>query len=82
MTVREWNVKLDTPHTVRVEHSSAISGKVVVILDGKEIYRRGGKLWDAGMEHRFSIDGKPCILRILDRTWRWEYKLWADRKLQ
>ena len=82
MAVKEWNVKLNTPHTVRVEHSSAITGKVVIVVDGKEIYRRSGKIWDTGMEHRFQLDGKPCILRILHRTWHYEYELWADQKLQ
>jgi hypothetical protein len=82
MTVREWNVKLDTPHTVRVEHSSAISEKVVVTLDGKEIYRRNGKFWDTGMEHRFLLDGKPCILRILYRTLSYDCELWADARLE
>ena len=82
LTVREWSVKLDTQHAVRVEHHSAISGRVVILVDGREAYRRRSKFWDLGLEHRFQLDGKPCLLRIRLVTWHYEYELWVDGRLQ
>jgi hypothetical protein len=82
MTVREWTVKFDTTHSVRVEHHSALSGRVVILVDGREVFRRPRKFWDFGLEHRFQLDGRPCLLRIQVRTYNFDYELWADHKLQ
>ena len=69
MTTRQWLVETENPHTVQVNHWSAWSGK-------------GHKRWDTGLEHRFKTDGLPYIVRILYRTWCYEYELWVDGKLQ
>lgn len=60
--IYKWKVSLRSKHTVQLEH--VFSGLVVILVDKKEILRtnlpRGQNL-----DHQFSIDGKPCALRIL-----------------
>jgi len=82
MHIHEWTISKPTPHTVRVEHWCAFSGKARVLVDGQESFFRKWKLWDTGFEHRFELDGLPCIVRALYRTWLYEYELWVDGKLQ
>ena len=48
----------------------------------QEVFRRSGKLWDNGLEHRFDIDGVPCIVRIILRVLSYSYELWVDGKLK
>ena len=43
---------------------------------------RSSKLWDTGFEYRFKLEGLPCIIRVMYRTWSYEYELWVDGKLQ
>ena len=75
MTTRQWLVETENPHTVQVNHWSAWSGKVHIYVDDELIYERPSKRWDTGLEHRFKIDGLPYIVRILYRTWCYEYEL-------
>lgn len=82
MLVREWTISKPKPHLVRVEHWQLFSGKARILMDGQENYHRNSKLWDTGFEHRFELDGLPCIVRVLYRTWDYEYELWIDGKLQ
>ena len=83
MLVREWSIPGAKPHTVRLEHRRLFSGKARVLLDGQVVYERGGfTFWDTGFECRFLVDGLPCIVRALYRTWHYEYELWIDGKLQ
>ena len=82
MTAREWTVKLNTRHVVRVEHHSAISGRAVILVDGSEVFRRSHKVYDTGLEHRFQLDGRPCLIRIRLMAWHYEYELWVDGRLQ
>ncbi|HEV3385923.1 MAG TPA: hypothetical protein VG097_13985 [Gemmata sp.] len=82
MIVREWTISKPYPHLVRVEHAHVLSGKAKILVDGEWIYQRGSTLWDMGFEHRFELDGLPCIVRVLYRTWHYEYELWIDGKLQ
>lgn len=81
LSIREWEIGVASPHTVRVAHNLLI-GKVVLSLDGREIFRREHRFWDTGCEHRFAVDGTRCLLRILYRTWHYEYELWVDGRLQ
>ena len=82
MTTRQWSVETENSHTVRVDHWNTWSGKVHIYVDDELIYERPSKRWDTGLEHRFKIDGLPYIVRILYRTWCYEYELWVDGKLQ
>jgi hypothetical protein len=78
---RDWAFTLSAPHSVRVEHS-AMSGKVVISVDGRNIFERESKTWDTGLEHRFEVEGKPCIIRIVYKTWHYDYELWVEGRLQ
>ncbi len=83
MVIRQWIVETETPHTVRVNHWRPWSGKVHIHVDDELIFERCRKYYyDTGLEHRFKLDGLPCIIRILYRTWHYEYELWVDGKLQ
>lgn len=82
MKIREWTFSKPSHHVVRVEHWGLFSGKARIEVDGKEIYQRSSKFYDTGFEHRFELDGVPCIVRALCRTWNYEYELWVDGKLQ
>jgi hypothetical protein len=81
MLIRQWQVEKPAAHSVMVEHWR-ISGKARISVDGNVIYQRDSKLYDTGFEHRFKIDGLPCIVRAMYRTWCYEYELWMDGKLQ
>ena len=81
MSVREWSIGTAKPHVVRVQHWR-LSGAARITLDGETIYQRGLKWWDTGFEHRFELEGLPCIVRALYRTWHYEYELWVNGKLQ
>lgn len=78
---REWKLSILESHVVTVRHG-LVSGQVVVLVDGREVFRRESKLWDTGLEHRFELDGKPCMLRVLVRGTHAEYELWVDGRLQ
>ena len=82
MVVREWLIEAPAPHKVRVEHWWVFSGKARVWLDGEMLWERSHKMWDVGFEYRFKLDGVPCLVRVLYRTWTYEYELWVDGKLQ
>ncbi len=82
MQVREWNLSKPKSHFVRVEHRWLFSGKASIFVDDQQIYHRSSKFWDVGFEHRFELDGLPCIVRAMYRTWHCEYELWVDGKLQ
>jgi mannose-6-phosphate isomerase-like protein (cupin superfamily) len=82
MLVREWTISRPAPHIVRVEHWRVFSGKARILVDDEQIYFRRSKFYDTGFEHRFVLDGFPCIVRALYRTWHYEYELWIDGKLQ
>lgn len=81
MTRTEWTIEEPQPHTVSVQHGFW-SGKAVINVDGAEIFRRAGKFWDTGLEHRFELDGVPCIVRIINRPFSYSYELWVDGKLK
>jgi hypothetical protein len=81
MTTREWNIEQPSKHAVRIDHSFW-SGRAVIYLDGQDLFRRGIKVWDTGFEHRFKIDGVPCIVRVITRPFHFTYELWVDGKLQ
>jgi hypothetical protein len=45
----------------------------------------------AGLEHRFEVEGRPCIirtlrtlrtLRIIYKKWHYDSELWVDGRLQ
>ena len=82
MVTREWLVETENPHTVRVDHWKMWSGRVHIYVDDELIFERRRKLYDTGLEHRFKLDGLPYIIRILYRTFQFEYELWVDGKLQ
>jgi hypothetical protein len=82
MVVREWHLSKPSPHVVRVEHWWLFSGKAKILVDGEVVHYRHSKFWDLGLEHRFELGGLPCLVRVLYRTWHYEYELWVDGKLQ
>lgn len=82
MFTRKWLVETENPHTVQVDHWWIWSGRVHIYVDGELIFERHRKLYDTGLEHRFKLGGLPSIVRILYRTWHYEYELWVDGKLQ
>ena len=83
MVTREWFVETETPHTVRVDHGGTWRGKLHIYVDDELIYEKRFKLFEySTVEHRFKVDGLPYIIRILYRTWHYEYELWVDGKLQ
>jgi len=82
MVTREWLVETETPHTVRVDHWWIWSGRAHIYVDDELIFERRRKIYDIGLEHRFKLDGLPCIVRILHRILHYEYELWVDGKLQ
>lgn len=82
MVTRQWLVETASPHTVRVDHWYIWSGKVHIYVDDELVHERPRKLFDSGLEHRFKVDGLPYIIRILYRTWFYEYELWVDGRLQ
>ena len=81
MKTTEWRINEPKPHIVRLDHGFWLSDTVIYV-DDNEIFRRSGKFWDTGLEHRFNIDGIPCIIRIIFRTFIYTYELWVDGKLQ
>ena len=83
--IKKWQISLRSKHTVQVEHA-AMSGLVMISVDNKEILRttlpRGQDL-----DHQFSIEGKPCTLRIfyelkqygnMASTETWQHDLLLD----
>jgi hypothetical protein len=78
---KEWQIKCPEKHDVRVEHNF-LSGKAAVTVDATQIFGRGVTLWDIGFEHRFAVEGLPCILRVIRHTYHFTYELWVDGKLQ
>ena len=81
MNKREWPIEDLKKHVVRIEHGFW-SGKAAMFVDSNEVFRRGVKLWDTGFEHRLTVDGLPCILRVINRPFHYTYELWVDGKLQ
>ena len=83
--INQWKISLQSEHTVQVEHAG-LSGSVVILVDEKEIFQttlpRGKNL-----EHQFSIENKPCVLRIkyeltrygnMGSTESWYYEFLLD----
>jgi hypothetical protein len=64
-----------------MEHGGvwSLSGYRVITVDGQVVVR-DGKFWDTGSEHRFEVEGIPCILRIRHQVFGYEYELWVDGK--
>ena len=81
MARREWEIGTPATHTVMIDHSYWF-GTATVHLDGAQVHRRGWKFCDTGFEHRFKIDGVPCIVRVFNRPFAFTYELWVDGKLQ
>jgi hypothetical protein len=81
MPTREWQIDKPSSHTIRLEHGH-YSGRIVVWLDGVEIFRRGVTLWDTGAEHRFKLEGVRCLVRIIYMMLSYTYELWVDGQLQ
>ncbi len=81
MRRRTWSIETPQPHEVAVRHAAYWTGKVILEVDGREVFRRERKLFDRGLEHRFEVDGRPCILRIRYLLWVYEYELFVDGRL-
>lgn len=67
-------------HTVELDHG-ATSGRRSLKVDGAKIPLDGPsiRLFDAGGEHRFELDGKPVELHIQPVGFgRWYYRLKVD----
>jgi hypothetical protein len=95
MLRREWTIKIPTPHHIAVELGGWLWNGNRILIDSQEIWRRPQRsivdslrdfLWGAtgygGFEHRFELDGLPCIIRVLHRLTHLEYELYVDGKLQ
>jgi len=80
MAYRTWTIEVDgNNHTVAVEHGYW-SGKRVITLDGN-ILEKSRKFWDTGSEHRFDVDGRPCILKIRNSPFHYDFELFLDGRL-
>lgn len=65
MATREWNLETsEAVRTIRLQHGYW-SGRVVITVDGESLFERSFKLCDYGLEHAFTIDGTPCVIRIV-----------------
>ena len=67
------------PGDEQVANATYISNRVITV-DG-QVVERSEKPFDTGSEHRFEVDGHPCILRIRHQLIGYEYELWVDGKL-
>lgn len=87
MRVREWTIAKPQPHRIAVEFGGLLDKfSARILLDDNEIHREPRR-WlpdftGGGFEHRFELDGLPCIVRVLRRFTHFEYELWLDGKLQ
>ncbi len=80
MACKTWTIEIDgNRHNVGIEHGFW-SGKRVITLDGNTI-ERSCKLIDTGSEHRFDVDGQPCILKIRSSAFSFDYELFVDGRL-
>ena len=82
---RAWTVSTPATHCVTVEHFW--NGAAQLCVDGQELHHHHPRYYcvaDRGFEHRFDLDGLPCIVRVLRRgPFGWyEYELYLDGKLQ
>ncbi len=82
MAVRQWRLEKPGPHTVVLEHDRW-AGRCSLSVDGTLIEERSKKIWDTGWEHRFDLEGVPCIARVICRGLgiHFDYELWVDGKL-
>ena len=80
MRQRSWTFQDDEgKHTVKVEHGYW-SGKRIITLDGVVIHE-SRKFWDTGSEHRFDAAGRPCVLKIRNSPFHYDYELFVDGRL-
>ncbi len=83
---REWTVSTPSSRRVTVEHFW--NGAAGLVVDGEKVHDHNPKYYcdvaDRGFEHRFELDGLPCIVRVLRRgPFGWyEYELYLDGRLQ
>ncbi len=81
MATKVWTFNLeDGRHVVEMQHGY-LGGKRVMKVDGK-VQEQSRKVFDTGSEHRFSISGHPCVLRILTDGLSFQFELHVDGKLQ
>lgn len=74
-----WKVLLaDNLHTVELIHGT-ISGKRVIIVDGKEVFRKNWMIPLVGCQE-FKILDKKVILSIQPEGMNFEYTLYVDGK--
>ena len=77
---KTWTIDVDGhQHVVEVRHNIWL-GNRAIILDGNTI-EKSLKLVDAGSEHRFDLDGHPCVLKIRGLEIFFDYELYVDGKL-
>ena len=80
MGQRTWTFQGDgVAHTVRIVHGYW-SGKRSITLDGAVIHE-STKFWDTGTEHRFDAGERPCVLKIRNSPFHYDYDLFVDGKL-
>ena len=83
MVTKKWLVETATAQTIKVEHGFVWFGnRIRISIDDELIYERKPKFVDLGDEHRFKIENQVCIVRIIPRTFDFQYELWIDGKLQ
>lgn len=65
MAVHRWTIETPTTHTVEVQHAIH-SGRVKIKVDGVTVFSRedGECIWDAGLQHEFTVDGKTCRMGL------------------
>ncbi len=77
---KTWAIDVDGHrHTIELRHG-VWSGQRAIVLDGNTI-EESGKLLDTGSEHRFDVDGHPCILKIRSSGFAFDYEFYVDGKL-
>lgn len=75
----EWKFEQEGPHHISIDHDYW-SGRASISVDEQVIFSRDRTFWDTGLEHRFQLDGLPCIIRVIARGFHFSYELWVDGK--
>ena len=81
MRQRIWSFQGDdVQHTVKLEHGYW-SGKRIISVDEVTVHE-SRKIWDTGSEHRFDVCGQPCIIKIRNSPFSFDYELFVEGRLQ
>lgn len=67
---REWKLSTAiTDRTIGLHHGYR-SGRAIITVDGESIFERSSEIVDFGLEHAFTVDEIPCVVRIFPPLWQ------------